>query len=238
MIGMGLGSVAASSSDGGIVTSGLKLHLDAGQVRSYAGSGTTWSNLIGTETFTLTNGPTFTSEFGGGIVFDGNDDIAIGPASNSLGLGSDHTIELIIKPTQAVSGATFKFGMTGVYENRGIFAHTPYDTGYYYDTPVGSRISFIDSSLINSVSHFVFRRRVGTTPRQEIYRNNVQRANSGTNTLNTLTLNSDPIYLGKNSPSIAEAFKGNIYIFRVYDRALTDAELGQNFDATKVRFGL
>lgn len=238
MLGMGLGTVAASSSNGGIVTSGLKLFLDAGQIRSYPGSGTTWSNLAGSGSFTLTNGPTFTSEFGGGIVFDGNNDIAVGPASNSLGLGTDHTIEVILKPTQAVGGATFKFGGTGAYENRGIFAHTPYFDGYYYDTPAGSRVSFLDNSLINSVSHFVFRRRVGTTPRQEIYRNNVQRANSGSNTLSSLTLNSDPIYIGKNSPSIAEAFKGNIYIFRVYDRALTDTELSQNFNATKLRFGL
>lgn len=239
MIGIGLGSVAASSSNNGIVVGGLKIHLDAGQLRSYSGSGSAWNDLSGSSAnFTLNNGPTFISDKGGAIVFDGSDDIAVGPASNSLGLGSDHTIELIIKPTQAVGGATFKFGGTGAYENRGIFAHTPYFDGYYYDSPVGSRVSFIDSGLINVISHFVFRRRVGTTPRQEIYRNNVQRANSGSNTLNTLTLNTDPIYLGKNSPSIAEAFKGNIYVFRVYDRALTDTELTQNFNATKVRFGL
>lgn len=222
-----------------IVASGLKLHLDAAQTASYGGSGTSWSDISGGgATFTLTNGPTFTTEFGGGIVFDGSNDIAIGPASNSLGLGSDHTIELVIKPTQAVGGATFKFGATGAFENRGIFAHTPYFDGYYYDTPAGNRISFIDSGLINVVSYFVFRRRAATTPRQEIYRNNVQRANSGTGTLNTLTLNSDPIYLGKNSPSIAEAFKGNIYIFRVYDRALTDTELTNNFNATRIRFSI
>lgn len=232
---MGLGSLASS----GIVASGLKIHLDAGQLNSYSGSGTQWNDISGNSAnFTLTNGPTFTSDKGGAIVFDGSNDIAIGPASNSLGLGSDHTIELIIKPTQAVDGATFKFGMTGAYENRGIFAHTPYIDGYYYDSPAGSRVSFIDSGLINAISHFVFRRRVGTTPRQEIYRNNVQRANSGTNTLNTLTLNADPIYLGKNSPSVAEAFKGNIYVFRVYNRALTDTELTQNYNATKNRFGL
>lgn len=231
-----LGIVASSGFD--IVTSGLVLYLDAAQTRSYSGSGTTWSNLIGSGSFSLNNGVAFTTEFGGGMVFDGSDDIAVGMASNSLGLGSDHTIEIALKPTQAVGGATFKFGQTGAFESRGIFAHTPYFDGYYYDTPAGSRISFIDSGLINSVSYFVFRRRVGTTPRQEIYRNNVQRANSGTNTLNTLTLNSDPIYLGKNSPSIAEAFKGNIYIFRVYDRALTDTELTQNWNATRGRFSL
>lgn len=223
-----------------IVTSDLVLLLDAAQLTSYSGSGTTWNNIATASggSFSLNNGVGFTTEFGGGMVFDGSDDIAVGMASNSLGLGSDHTIEIALKPTQAVGGATFKFGQTGSFENRGIFAHTPYFDGYYYDSPAGSRVSFIDSGLINSVSYFAFRRRVGTTPRQEIYRNNVQRANSGTNTLNTLTLNSDPIYLGKNSPSIAEAFKGNIYIFRVYSRALTDTELTQNWNATKGRFNL
>lgn len=233
-----LGIVASSGTQ--LVTSGLVLLLDAAQLSSYSGSGTTWNNIATASggSFSLNNGVGFTTEFGGGMVFDGNDDIAVGMASNSLGLGSDHTIEVVLKPTQDVGGATFKFGMTGVADSRGIFAHTPYFGQYFYDTPSGSRIRFTDTGLINIVSYFVFRRRVSTTPRQEIYRNNVQRATSGTNTLNTLTLNSDPIYIGKNSPSVAEAFKGNIYLFRVYDRALTDTELTQNYDATKSRFNL
>ena len=45
-----------------IVTDSLLLCFDAGNKRSYPGTGTAWNNLIGQSiTGTLTNGPTFTS---------------------------------------------------------------------------------------------------------------------------------------------------------------------------------
>jgi len=48
-----------------IVTNGLILALDAGNHRSYPGSGTTWYDLIVSDSGTLTNGPTFNSSDGG-----------------------------------------------------------------------------------------------------------------------------------------------------------------------------
>jgi len=54
-------------------TEGLSLLLDAGNVKSYPGSGTTWFDLSGNgNDGTLTNGPTFNSE--GFISFDGTND--------------------------------------------------------------------------------------------------------------------------------------------------------------------
>ena len=51
---------------------GLVLALDAGNIKSYPGSGTTWYNLIpGGVNGTLTNGPTYSSANGGVIVLDG-----------------------------------------------------------------------------------------------------------------------------------------------------------------------
>jgi hypothetical protein len=58
-----------------IVTDGLVLSLDAGNVKSYPGSGTVWTDKSGfNNNGTLTNGPTFNSANGGSIVFDGVDD--------------------------------------------------------------------------------------------------------------------------------------------------------------------
>ena len=60
-----------------IITSGLVLHLDAGNSSSYSGSGTTWSDISGnSNNFTLVNSPTFISSNGGAIVFDGSNDYA------------------------------------------------------------------------------------------------------------------------------------------------------------------
>ena len=58
-----------------IVTSGLVLSLDAGNTKSYPGTGTTWFDKSGnTYNGTLTNGPTFNTANLGSIVFDGVDD--------------------------------------------------------------------------------------------------------------------------------------------------------------------
>ena len=58
-----------------IVKDGLVLWLDANDKSSYPGSETTWNDLsLGDNNGTLTNGPTFDSNFGGNIVFDGVDD--------------------------------------------------------------------------------------------------------------------------------------------------------------------
>ena len=55
-----------------IVTSGLVLSLDAADQNSYPGSGTVWSDLSGNNnTVTMFNTPTFNSENGGAIVFNG-----------------------------------------------------------------------------------------------------------------------------------------------------------------------
>ena len=63
----------------GIVTDGLILHLDAGDPRSYPGSGTTWTDLSGSgNNGTLVNGVTYSSSNGGLFDFDGvNDYISI-----------------------------------------------------------------------------------------------------------------------------------------------------------------
>ena len=55
-----------------IVTDGLVLYVDAGNGNSYPGSGTTWSDLAGSNVGTLTNGPTYDSGNAGSIVFDGS----------------------------------------------------------------------------------------------------------------------------------------------------------------------
>ena len=57
-----------------IVTDGLVLCLDAASKRSYPGTGTVWTDLKGGNNGTLTNGPTFSSDNGGSIVFDASND--------------------------------------------------------------------------------------------------------------------------------------------------------------------
>jgi hypothetical protein len=52
-----------------IVTNGLVLALDAGNTKSYPGSGTTWTDLSSSNSGTLVNDPTFSDNT---FIFDSN----------------------------------------------------------------------------------------------------------------------------------------------------------------------
>jgi len=77
--------------------SGIVLALDAANTRSYVGSGTTWTDLIGSNNGTLTNGPVFTQEpklepFGGAgaVYFDGTGDYLSVADGTDFTLGTDN----------------------------------------------------------------------------------------------------------------------------------------------------
>ena len=82
-----------------IVNTGLVLALDAGNIKSYPGSGTTWTDRSGLgNTGTLTNGPTYSN---GAIVFDGVDDLVnFGSTYTGLDL-IDKSIQCWVKKTGA-----------------------------------------------------------------------------------------------------------------------------------------
>ena len=83
-----------------IVTEGLVLCLDGANVKSYPGSGTTWTDISGEgHDGTLTNGPTFSSNYGGNIVLDGSNDFVTGVHNSELNLRNDVTVECWFRRT-------------------------------------------------------------------------------------------------------------------------------------------
>ena len=91
-----------------IVTDGLVLCLDAASRKSYPGSGTTWFDRSGNgNNGTLTNGPTFSSDNGGSIVFDGtNDYVNCGTTLGNFGT-SNFTINFFFKTSTSLHPRTF-----------------------------------------------------------------------------------------------------------------------------------
>jgi alpha-tubulin suppressor-like RCC1 family protein len=83
-----------------LVTDGLVLALDAGNTKSYPGSGTSWTDISGQGgSATLTNGPTFSSSNLGSIVFDGiNDYVA---SVSNITLANAFSISLWVKHTNS-----------------------------------------------------------------------------------------------------------------------------------------
>jgi len=74
-----------------IVRDGLVLHLDAANVKSYPGSGTTWTDLSGNgRNGVLTNGPTYSNGY---LVFDGTNDRVVITNNELARIGTgNHTI--------------------------------------------------------------------------------------------------------------------------------------------------
>jgi len=58
-----------------IITDGLVLYLDAANRQSYVSGSTTWYDAAGSNiSVSLINGPTFSPDNAGSIIFDGGDD--------------------------------------------------------------------------------------------------------------------------------------------------------------------
>jgi len=108
-----------------VITDGLVLGLDAANTRSYVGSGTTWTDLIGSNNGTLTNGPVFTQEpklepFGGAgaVSFDGSGDYLNISSHSDHDLGSgDFTVEGWFKTSATIAYQTIiqKYYGPGAY---------------------------------------------------------------------------------------------------------------------------
>ena len=221
-----------------VVQSGLVLNLDSGASTSYPGSGTTWTNLIGGgNNGTLTNGPTYSSANGGSIVFDGTNDY-VQLASQSLS-SVDFSVEVWFYATKAVSS------------NQILYTS--------YNLPGGAQgntlVFLIGAGKVNADNGFG----TGVTGTTTISTNTWYHA-VATYTASTSTIRSyvngilqgsavSPITSGASSNFIGGSpgdnnlgtawFGGSIPVVRAYrNKVLSAAEISQNFNALRARFGI
>ena len=217
-----------------IVTSGLVLSLDAADKNSYIGSGTVWRDISGTNNNTLTNGPTFNSNNGGSIVFDGVDDYSTAP-NNTLLDNQTITMESWNYPASVFqNGFLFEKGAVNTqysnfYNSDGTFYFrtmglSNQDTTFYAPTYIS----------VNTWKHIVCTYGAGV---KTIYLNTVQIAQV-TGITGTISTNTTGLYIGAYGPGSSYFFNGRIAISRVYNRALSSVEVLQNYEAQKSRFGL
>jgi hypothetical protein len=219
------------------VESGLVLALDAGNTKSYPGSGTAWTDLSGNgNAGTLTNGPTYDANNLGSIVFDGvNDNINVGNGvSLSMGTG-DFTLESVFKPTgSATYRIIFQKGNPGIGANKGYRIRIEADNTVQM-TVTGDQEYVATSAAItyNNYYHIAATKGSGGLI---MYLNGVQSGTTGTSPTGT-TNNANNFTIGLQDGG-NWAFSGNIPIVKVYNRALSAAEISQNFNASRGRFGI
>jgi hypothetical protein len=222
-----------------IVLNGLVLCLDAGNTKSYPGSGTTWTDLSGNgRNYSI--GANISWNSAGYFTCTGG--TFTGPASNSFGFSStnQHTIEAFVQVTSAQNNVFFNWQAspnTGS-DTRAIFSHLYYNNGNtYYDVSgccdATQRILYAnDSDLTVGIRHLVWRTRTDTTPNRQFFKNTISQMDSGANTTATVNWNLT------TAATIGNGWYGNLYSFRAYNRALSAAEVSQNFNALRGRFGL
>jgi hypothetical protein len=216
----------------GIVTSGLTLNLDAGFLPSYGGSGTTWYDLsYSGYNLNLTNAPTYSSDGGGSILFDGVDDMAIGSTITTY--TNTQTWTAWVKRTSSVNLFNmfmgrflpyFAFRSDGLFHfsnqiggtQRNLYSLQTYSNNVWYFTSFTTEYQnpntimkmYINGSLVNSSAF------------------------SGTQ--NNYSINFT-VGDGRNT-STWYPFNGYVSMVSVYNRTLSSDEILQNYNAGLARF--
>ena len=226
---------------GSIVRDGLQLYLDAANSKSYSGSGTTWIDLSGNgRSGTLTNGPTFSSTNNGMFTFDGTDDLC-DIASSSVGdFGTNSfTISIWAKASSGSSGS------------RGVFSkynpHSGPGTGWFVFLRDGQTTIRVVQDLVEPKEQFQVITTIATNQWYNIvltrnlytfshYINgSLNQSSNSTNIINCSS--SGPLRVGSGYVS-GYYFLGDVGAAAIYNRALTQTEVTQNFNALRGRYGI
>jgi hypothetical protein len=232
---------------GNIVTNGLVLWLDAANPRSYPQpyNETAWQNIVPVSSSisgSLTNGPIFNGNNGGSIVFDGVNDFT----SLTLNTGSfntEATLMMFLKLTNATPTLASQTGIERLSaSNTKEASHYPWVDGLAYlgTFQPSTRIEAIAlSSTINRTNwHMITITSSPGAGNWKFYQN-TQLIRSAVGP-NTIFFSSNAVYdiaRGQGSGPIYY-FNGNIANIILYNRALSDLEILQNFNATRARFGV
>jgi len=223
----------AAHGNSNIVTDGLVLCLDAADKNSYPGSGTTWTDLSGEgNNGTLTSGPTYSSDNGGAIVFDGNNDYVDCGNSSIFDVGNNITVNVwfyvdSISSYQAIVAKVLNDYSLGweVANSSGTFRVTL--------RPSATLVNLVAGTL--SVGNWYMGTMTFDNTTARLYLNGVQ--TGSTTSGGPVTLNStQPLTIGRRIQG--SYYDGNIAQVSIYNRELTAAEVKQNFNALRHRFGV
>ena len=239
--GVSLNGVTVTDSGPPPVTAGLVLNLDAGNAASYPGSGTSWTDTVGSKVFTLFNGPTYNSANGGYINFVAASS-QYGFATSFASALTQYTVEVWHLFNGTSSGAApvlfgegrgsysnFMMGTTGGRTSplkiqggfwNGAWQQGTTDPGDYYQPSNGwyQFVNTYDGAQI------------------KFYANNTLQI---TKTPSNFTIASSG--LGLNIMRRQDAFNywgGGVSIIRVYNTALSAADITQNWNANRSRYGI
>jgi hypothetical protein len=221
-----------------LVTSSLTMNLDAGYKASYPGSGSTWFDLSGNNrTGSLISSATYTSVDDGAIVFNGANTTVRTQTSTFT---SEMSIAVWYRPSNNITTAVNYPGLYVIGLN---YAHL---LGSAYSSTLrgkvtaffragGTRYDLL-STTATTGSYFYMVATYQSSSFAKLYVNGVLESSVATpaSNLNTIT----DAYYSVGGGTDVDVFTGSIASIQTYNRALTQAEILQNFNATRGRFGV
>ena len=218
-----------------IITDGLVFAVDAGSTRSYPGSGTTGTDLISSESITLNNGVGFSTDKGGTWTFDGSDDYiqtSFGQNIVSTGFSVNFWFNVTGNATcffmqmyvSADVNTVFRVERNSIGANSIEFGHSPNGSG--------GMSELTSTNFPNDVWQSCTIAYNGST--KYIYRNGV---------LDTSVSSSDVYFytgailrIAARQDGTLLPINGKMPSVKVYNKALSAAEILQNYNAQKSRF--
>ena len=220
-----------------IVKDGLVLNVDAGSRLSYSGSGTTWSDISGNgNNGTLQNGPTYSSANSGSIVFDGTNDY--------VDLGAFFTYQTFTISIWVYPGAT-QNQYADIFDNNHtgtrnfVLQQNNLTTNQYSFGVSDASGSISGSDAINLTANvwthlsFTF----SPTSRVIAYVNGTFHSQGALAGGRNILYQSQFLRLCAWGGG-ARIWNGRISNFSVYTRALSAAEVSQNYNALRGRFSV
>ena len=217
-----------------IVTDGLTLALDAGNIKSYPYSGTTWTDLGGKgNNGTLTNGPTFSLDNGGAFEFDGTNDYVDISGSITVSAATFLAwIRLDDLSQTSYTGIVFSRNPSGSISGMNFYAATE-NIGYHWND--ASNTYSWDSGLTIPNQEWCM---VALTVSSSVATAYLFRSSGMTSATNSVSHGSttlDAIKVGADVPT-NRYLDGRISVAMVYNKALTASEVAQNYNAIKSRY--
>lgn len=226
-----------------VTTDEILMYLDAGNAKSFAVGATAWNDVSrGNKDGALQNGATFSTANNGSIVFDGIDDrVRLQNTNLWFPISSgEFTLDVWIKSPGLAIGNTYNgiislsYGLTLSTLSSGDVIFRVYDS--VLSTIVNLTSIGVDCN--DNRWHHIVATNDGTT--SKIYIDgafNISEPVSFNGDTNPVWYTNPNICLiGDEVNNINRYFNGNISMVKVYDKALSAAEVLQNYNATKSRY--
>ncbi len=227
-----------------IVTNGLVMCLDAGNTKSYSGSGTTWTDLTGRgNNGTLVNGVSYSNSY---LTLDGTDDYVDLQNKTDLTLIT-FSYSCWFYPTSFnASGVDCIFSRENARHYLGFDDNGQYRTflrGNLYSTTSAQIEAYLGPTgiVVPNRWHNVMMTLDWPSSTFKVYNNGehiwtLTDASLGTTFINTSV--SDSVIGSRYQGVTANRMIGNISYFTYYNRVLSATEIQQNFNALRGRYGI